>query len=156
MKTIEIYITPTIVIIMIQIRKFYICWFILPRDGNLDICHFIIAKNIIVTPDGMCLKKWFKLAKLSEFRGENYVGIYVGLRSAEEKMVFFYQNWSHLLWEKKLFLWSKIFFEIQGWRPRIWKHFEITKEYPNFVFTFFCFVFCSKQKSGRWFLSTKS
>ena len=100
MKTIEIYITPTIVIIMIQIRKFYICWFILPRDGNLDICHFIIAKNIIVTPDGMCLKKWFKLAKLSEFRGENYVGIYVGLRSAEEKMVFCYQNWSHILWEK--------------------------------------------------------
>ena len=28
--------------------------------------------------------------------------------------------------------------------------------FRNFVFTFFCFVFCSKQKSGLWFLSTKS
>ena len=27
--------------------------------------------------------------------------------------------------------------------------------FRNFVFIFFCFVFCSKQKSGRWFLSTK-
>ena len=28
--------------------------------------------------------------------------------------------------EKKLFLWSRKFFEIRGWRPRIWNCFEIT------------------------------
>ena len=50
-----------------------LCTLIYFDNENLDICCFIRAKNIIVKPDGMCLKKWFKLAELPEFRGENYV-----------------------------------------------------------------------------------
>ena len=41
-------------------------------------------------------------------------------------MVFCYQNCSDLLWEKKVLVIEKNF-EIRGWRPRIYKNFEITR-----------------------------
>ena len=41
-------------------------------------------------------------------------------------VVFCYQNWSAMTYcEKKLISWSRETFEIQGWRPRICKFFEI-------------------------------
>ena len=73
-------------------------WFILPRDGNI----FIMAKNIIVTPDGMCLKKWFKLAELLEFRGENYV--YMWDWGLQKKKIYMRQNvWGTQLRHKRGF-----------------------------------------------------
>ena len=50
---------------------------------------------------------------------------YVTWTKNHPKMVFCYQNWSDLLWEK-LFQWSRKTFEIRGWRPRICKIFVIT------------------------------
>ena len=41
--------------------------------------------------------------------------------------IFCFQNCSDLLWEKNVLLIEKNTFEIQGWRPRICKHFEITE-----------------------------
>ena len=45
--------------------------------------------------------------------------------------------------EKKLFQWSGIFFEIWGWRPRIFKHFEITR------------TICSNSERSEQFLVTE-
>ena len=41
-------------------------------------------------------------------------------------MVFCYQNCSDLLWERIILVTEKNF-EIRGWRPRIFKNFEITR-----------------------------
>ena len=45
--------------------------------------------------------------------------------------------------EKKLFQWSRKFFEIRGWRPRICQNFEIT------------WTICSKSERSKQFLETE-
>ena len=45
--------------------------------------------------------------------------------------------------KKKLFLWSRFFFEIRGWRPKICKHFEITR------------TICSNSERSEQFLVTE-
>ena len=47
-------------------------------------------------------------------------------QAVQMKMVFCYQNCSDLLWKKIVLVIEKKF-EIQGWRPRICKNFEITR-----------------------------
>ena len=43
-----------------------------------------------------------------------------------KSMLFCFQNWSDLLWEKIVLVTRKTF-EIWGWRPRICKFFEMTR-----------------------------
>ena len=56
------------------------------------------------------------------------------------EMVFCYQNYC----EKKLFYWSRLTFEIRGWRPRIWNIFEIIR------------TICSDRERSEQFLATFS
>ena len=62
------------------------------------------------------------------------------MKTMHEEMVFCYQNCSDLLWEK-IVLWLRKTFEIHGWRPRIFKHFD--SEWSEQFLLTECFLTCS-------------
>ena len=91
--------------------------------GSLSVKNYQVLK---VMPYGISCKLTRKLVprhtKWSQHISEIAFELFIILPS----MVFCHQNCSDLLWEKSVPVIEKSF-EIRGWRPRICKHFEITR-----------------------------
>ena len=92
--------------------------------GSLSVKNYQVLK---VMPYGISCKLTRKLVprhtKWSQHISEIAFELFIILPS----MVFCYQNCSDLLWEEIVLVIAKKTFEIQGWRPRTCKNFEITR-----------------------------